>query len=418
MAKFINREKFINDNVALLSKRISGQYSTFLESRPTFSTYYHINTKLSTIDKGTKDVESLLDSNSPTRYNVIRDFPVYGIEQMEMNLQDEEHGLDIDYEGECIILPNTIAPLQDDYFYINYLGRRYLFRVTHVTYDTIKSNSYYKVSYALKCTDGSYTALIDKLVVEKYNCIFNNIGTSDKCIIRDSQYELMEKVSDLLRQMKKSYLEKFYNKQYNALMFLRAGDMNIYDSLLNVFCNTVGVFDLDIHDTDAYLFYEELRPYFGVAFEQSIYDRLMYKDLTDLKDVNVYYDMELNNSTDSIFDYYRDNHRVKYLAYYPEEIGPYGNKLTKYISKDFITALEFRNKALLSDPYEIFVYTYMMEEPKRLIALIDSVNKRRLPYSFHTYIYVPMVMYCLRQLNNEIVVNTTILDEDQVDHEI
>ena len=416
MAKFLEREKFINENVALLSKRISNQYSTFLESRPTFVTYYHINTKLSTVDKGSKDVEALLDSNSPTRYNRIESFPIYGIEQMELQLQEDEHGLDIDYDGECIILPNTVAPTPDDYFHISYLGRKYLFRLTHVTYDTIKSNSFYKAQFSLKATSEKYADKIDKLVVEKYHCIFDNIGTDDKCIIRDELYDVLVNLTKLCKTLRDSYIEKYYDKRYNALMFMRSGELYLYDSLLNVFVNKSLVFDLDVHETETYLFYEELRPYFGVAFEQSLYDRVLNKDLSDLKDINIYYDMELAQSTESIFDYYRDK-RVKYMAYYPEEIGPYGNHLTEYIPKNFITALDFRNKALLTDPYEIFLYTYMMEDPKNLLALIDTIDKRRISYTFLTYIFLPLVLYALRQLCKEIVVNNSIIDEAILNHE-
>ena len=63
MAKFMSKPQFLDENISLMSRRINSQYSTFLEMNPTFTTYYHINTKMSTTDKGTKDIEELLDSN-------------------------------------------------------------------------------------------------------------------------------------------------------------------------------------------------------------------------------------------------------------------------------------------------------------------------------------------------------------------
>ena len=72
MAKLKEVGKFLDENVAILDQRISSQYSTFLDSKPTFCTYYHINEKMSTTDKGLKNTERLIEDESPTRYNKIK----------------------------------------------------------------------------------------------------------------------------------------------------------------------------------------------------------------------------------------------------------------------------------------------------------------------------------------------------------
>ena len=149
----------------------------------------------------------------------------------------------------------------------------------------------------------------------------------------------------------------------------------------------------------------------GMEFEQSIFDRIMNRDNSDLNDVNIFYDMEPAQHTDSVFDYYRDK-RVKYLAYYPNPIGPFGNKLSEYIPKNFITALDLHNSGILKNPYELFIWHYMMEDINLLNAHVDSISKRRIPYDFHTYIFMPLVIYCLRQLSKNIVVDTSSMDKE------
>ena len=410
MAKFMSKPQFLDENISLMSKRINSQYSTFLEMNPTFTNYYHINTKMSTVDKGTKDIEGLLDNNSPMRYNEIKDFPIYIDSSIQLDLREEDQGLDIEYEGEGIILPNTIYPFQDDYFYISYLGKRFLFRVSHVNYDTVKSNGYYKISFILKATTEKYTEKIEHLVVEKYSCIFENIGTSDKCILRDTDFDLLAKVYDMIDMLTTSYIDKFLDRKYNALMFMRSGNCYLYDYQLNRFVNKSRIFDPGDNSNDVIILYEESRAYSNNEFEQSIFDRVLNSDTSDINDVNIYYDMEPAISTDSIFDYYSDS-RVKYLAYYLDETGPYGNKLTSYVPKDFIQSIEYKNIGILNDPYEKFMYTYMRYGALKLIPLLDSINIRRLKYSFHTYIFLPLVIYGLRQLTKAIMFDNSLMDE-------
>ena len=144
MATFKTPAEFVNQNVALLRDRQSSMYSIFLESKPTFTTYYHVNKIRSRTDKGLKMPEKLNGALSPIRYNKLLNFPLYGIEQIQLQLEEEDEGLTSDYSGEAIILPNTIHPTPDDYFIINYLEKKYMFRITNYAYDTIKSNNYYK----------------------------------------------------------------------------------------------------------------------------------------------------------------------------------------------------------------------------------------------------------------------------------
>ena len=414
MAKFQKVADFLDENVAIVSRRINSQYTTFLDSKPTFCTYYHINEKMSTTDKGLEDTERLIEPGSPTRYNKIKRFPIYGIDQINPALNDTDQGLDIEYDGEGVILPNTIYPTQDDHFYIDYLGRKYLFRVTKIDYDTIKSNNYYKISFSLEYAQEMYTDEIDKLTVGTYHCIFDNIGTKDKCIIRDAEYDILIQTKEIFDTIKSKYLEKFRNVQYNALMYVQDSRHILYDSMLNSFCNKTLLFAADDDELDGCLFYEEKRMYHGMDFEDSIYDRLMHRDANDIMDINKFYFPQPAISTDSIFDYYRDNN-VKYMSYYPVKNDPLRQHLIPYLPMDFCTALDLKNDALINDPYEKIVWTYIIHGPSKAAGLIETINIRRIKYNLHTFVFVPMVLYVLRQVLKEITVDTTVMDEELLD---
>jgi hypothetical protein len=417
MAKFAKVADFLDENVAIVNRRINSQYSAFLDSKPTFCTYYHINEKLSTTDKGLKDTERLIEDGSPTRYNKIKKFPIYGIEEMNLSLNEADQGFDTEFEGEGVILPNTIYPMHDDHFTIDYLGNKYLFRVTKIDYDTIKSNNFYKISYALEYAQEKYTEELNRLVVGTYHCIYDNIGTKDKCIIRDAEYDILIKIEEIYDMIKSKYLEKYLDKRYNALMYVQDSQHVLYDSMLNVFCNQSRIFADENDELNTFLLYEERRPYHGMDFEDSIYDRLLHKDTKDIEDINKFYFPQPAISTDSVFDYYRDPN-AKYLSYYPTKDDPLGQHLIPYLPKDFCTALQYGNDGILKDPYEKLIWTYMYHGAAKAAGLLNTVNIRRIKYNLHTFIFVPMTLYVLRQMLKEILVNNTIMDEELLDENV
>ena len=149
MARFIDEEKIINNNAFVYEEKLNSQYTRFLERPPTFVTYYSINTIESVVDEGFLNVERLLGKNSPIKFNKIEHFPVYGLDMITPDLSEDEEGLTTSYNGDLIILPNTIAPSPNDFFIINHLDKNIIFMVTEVDYDTIKSNIFYKIGFTL-----------------------------------------------------------------------------------------------------------------------------------------------------------------------------------------------------------------------------------------------------------------------------
>ena len=128
MGSFIKDENFLNDNIFLFEKRLGSQYSIFFDGKtPTFVTYYHINNINSIADSGFLNVENILGPESPIRFQKIESFPLYGIESIKPDLVDEDEGLNSNFDGEAIALPNTIKPLPNDFFTINYLDNTFLF---------------------------------------------------------------------------------------------------------------------------------------------------------------------------------------------------------------------------------------------------------------------------------------------------
>ena len=242
MAFLIEEERFIDESVSLLDQRLKSPLVRFIEQNPTFVTFFHINVNESTADGGFNDVDSVIGSSSPIKYQKIEKFPIYGIEQIVAQLQDTEVGIDTAYEGEGIILPNTIKPLPNDYFVIPYVGGNVLFRITEIMYDNIRQDNFYKFSFKLDATDDEKKHNLEEQVYDKYTCVLENIGTENKCIIQDDCKEQLDNINAMYDDMVKLYLSIFYDERYNCVLGELANSYRLYDPFMTKFINKHGLF--------------------------------------------------------------------------------------------------------------------------------------------------------------------------------
>lgn len=400
MARFSPVPEFIQSNVNILEKRTASVYSTFLDKRPSFVTYYHVNKVLSTTDKGLKNIEALNGVRSPIRYNKILQFPIYGIEDVVLQLDEDNYGLDTDYDGEGVVLPNTIHPTGDDYFTIDYLDKKYTFRVTRWQYDTIRSNSYYKIEFTIRGVDPDIQQDIENQVVKVYNCIFENIGTNNNCLLESSDIELLNTLNSLYDTLRHNYLDLFYIKKYNSLLFHKDEFNILFDQNLSHFCNKHNLFNND-GEIETIFLYEEPRDYFPRSYARSIYDKIEHREDDCLCNFDTYYDTEAALATDSVFYYWRDK-RFRYMQYYTVNENMFDVEIDRYIDKMFIDALNNKNPNDLSDDLSIIVYNYMVSGVDNITPTCKKMKRKHYSYSLHNFVFIPLVMYCIRQLINQL----------------
>lgn len=237
MSYIINEQKLVEDNVFKYENRINSPLTRFLDKSPTFVTYFHINVNETTVDEGFRDIEDIIGNKSPLRFQKIENFPMYGLEQVILNITESEQGLDTEYSGDCVILPNTIKPLQNDFFMINYVHDSFLFRVTEVQYDNIRPDNFYKISFRFEFLDEEKVEAIDEQVEEKYSCILENIGSENNCIIQDEYLTQLNLIDDMYNDMVNTYKVIFYNDRYNCFLGDSDEGFRLYDPLQTVFMN-------------------------------------------------------------------------------------------------------------------------------------------------------------------------------------
>lgn len=401
MGRFLDDKKFINDNAAEFAKKIESQFSIFLDKTPTFTDYFHINAVESTKDTGLQTVEKLTGKTAATKYNMIKDFPIYGIEQVVLDLTDDEiHGLDTEYESEGILLPNTIVPMVDDYFMISTIGTKFFFRITQVAFDTIKSNNFYKINFTIKAADDTtYYDMFVQQTKEIYRTIFRNYGTDDKFIIQEEDFLTIEKIDKMYTKISDNYLRAFYNEKYNCLLIQEPNGVNfIYDAFVNYFCNYERTFAVSDRELNNKKFYEESRADFEYLYHSaSIQSVIINKDIELLRsdDFKKFYDF-IPTFQDSIFKYFGEynTHAVTLRA---TNISPFGATLSPVVSDTLISNIDKMVTESNNTIYDSIV-NYMNDDIKFIGKLLaDDKSRIRITRDYESYVVIPLFLYVIHQ---------------------
>ena len=65
----------VNNNIFKYEDKLNSAFTRFLETTPTYVTYYNINTIDSTVDLGFSNVDKILGPQSPIRFSEVKKFP-------------------------------------------------------------------------------------------------------------------------------------------------------------------------------------------------------------------------------------------------------------------------------------------------------------------------------------------------------
>ena len=390
-----DEKALINNNIFKYEEKLNSAYTRFLETTPTYVTYYNVNPIESTVDLGFSNVEKILGDHSPLKYSEVKNLPVYGMDSIQLNLEEGDEGLTVSYDnGELIILPDTIKPYPDDFFIIEHKGYDFLFRVTGVDYDTIKSNNFYKITFTIKYVDKEESKKILKQVTNKYTCVVDNIGTEDKCIIEDDVYELLNTMKTLYKQISDRYQAFYYKKKYNAFVFMdyQTGAL-VYDRYLNMFIQKHGLFyNIEDHRT-IYLNNEDDDYTFLIEYDKSIYKGYELRKTQRL--VNNSYRLTNIAYMYSVFRYYRLNN-IKSIRF---ERGD-----NTYLSKDLLDVMISGNipEENKFSEADLIIIKYIHDKIDGIHNL-DLEELEELTYfvpSWDYMIKIPLLLYAMKGYYN------------------
>ena len=400
MARFINQQEIIENNIAKHVEIISSSYTRYLESKPNFVTYFSRNELASIYDKGLENVEKDIGQYSPNKYNKIENFPVYGLEELLNNISLQDSGLDTEVTSKIIILPGTIKPLPSDFFIINYMNKEMMFKVTNVTSSHFKSKPIYEVEFFFERNIYSEKEFEDNIEKE-YSFLFENIGSNEKPIIEKKDYLLIvytEKLIDGIIEMIDKY---FYDNKLNCIL-TEVNNTLVYNKYLthfliknNIlsrkleFMNTIHLVDIFDYKND---------PCFFVKYNKSIYGILEKQDPENLEYINFKikkFDHKLDFSQFDINNL--EKNHIEFIKF--KNINS-SKEENEYFDKEFfnriINNMEYEKKIKINVIKDMII-KYIHDEFKLDERYLNSINNMDFEPNFTSYFYLPIIVFILKK---------------------
>lgn len=414
MAKILSNEKspFVQKSIEIYAKNKVGQFSKYLEKNPMFITYYSINQQMSRADTGIGSVVERIGTNSPIRYNEIRELPVYNFPELKPDAQnDETTGIDVELELTGLVIPpNTVKPTPEDHIYVKLPGMKYgvLLRVTEFEFNTLQSNDYYTINCCLDSTvppDGSkchYTQLQNQ-VVERYICIFDNIGTQDKCLVRDGDIERAKTMLTFINALKDSYYDTYYKGDVGTFCYHYYNGTRptyLYDLYLIKFLKDSKLYSDITGERLIILNYDDILPMnFDNQFRKTLWYSVLTKNPNMLKPYS-YYQTGGPIKTVSPFKMIDNDTQVTRLELYDAPINyrlsrSIGGITKEYFPEDLTKAIAGHDELLIDGCYDRLIYNYINGISESID--IQEIMETSMEPSVQNFFELPIVIYILQK---------------------
>lgn len=392
MAFFVNEQKMVEDSTFQFEERIKSPTSRFIDASPTFTTYYHINVDETTTDTGFIDVASIVGHRSPIRFNKIDSFPIYGMEQIILQLQDEDQGIDTEFESEATIIPNTIKPVPNDFFTIPVLKDSYIFRVTSIQYDTVMPDNFYKIGFNLEYIDSVKMEEIEKQTISDYVCILENIGTETNCLVEKSTFKKIQDIEKMYHEIVEFYKAMFYNDRHNVFLAELENGRLLYDPLQTQFINTHRIFS-ERNNLETLILtdqYEDSKR--KLKYAKSVYK---YIELRDQKLLSNFKFTTRKGTTVHESSFYKWHDKkvdmIDIPVYVPDDAMP-------IFSDEFVNAIKCNTE--VESEYASLIQKYVRCEDLGVkdIPLTLDTELIYLNNNLEVFFFTPIIMYIIQQI--------------------
>ena len=390
--KFINtdRKVAIESLTKGFKNNLNNPFYPNLE-KATICTYYNQNLERSSVETGAEIVYTYIGKDSPIRYNKINNFHIYGINKIDIEITSTDWGIEnsSDISGTLYILPNTITPKSNDYFTINHIDNKVLFKVTSCSYDMLDNgNNIWRVEYKLESVDID-TDQINNQVVEDYDMMINNVGTDFKAIVKSNDYKFIEQIDEILSHLKKYYVSLFYNKRVQTFTFKYNGN-NFYDPYMIEFIIRHSI----LLDNDNYLYIGH-QTTLGDNFTL-IYDKTVFRFMESYdKNFNPFTEFQAKCVEDILSILYFRKELYFKTVYVNTQINPNEPLISAY-SLDLIDRI--KNYKLYED-YDDNLYLNILIKylNKKEINSddIDSINYIEFSKDKTLFYNIPLIIYSL-----------------------
>lgn len=394
MGSFSNTKRYEETVVSLtdgLKSRLKNPYYAFTDKKPVIVEYYNRHIHESTLDEASRLQEDLLGSKSPARYNLIHNASIFGNGiRIEQSLEIGEIGLESSpIELEFYVLPDTFIPYIEDFVVIPHSGKSHLYKVTQVTPDTLENGAnFYKINIKYWTKDGIQD--INKQVIEEYEMVVNYVGTNYKSVIKSSEYDLIEKLDEVLARLFKYYNTLFFREKVQCHVCPKYTGVYFYDPYLFEFIIKNNVFK---NKGDFVYIGQpiELPMTFGFKYDKTFFRAIEEGDLNYFKQHSTC----AKEITQPFTLFTTRKEKYYYIDY--DTPGFYDEQLTS-IDPDLVMAIK-NNKLfdLSSDKAFYNIIIKYFNGSKITLCDIDTFEKLNYLDSEYMYYTIPEVMFIIEK---------------------
>lgn len=299
MGKFIDtqRRDTVEGVTSFQRSLIDHNLYTFnTQGKGTKVTYYNINKQKSMLDAGSEMAYTDIGTESPIRYNKIKDLYIYQMNRLEVNLEPTEFGLESnELSGDSFILPTDgLQPIDGDFFTIDYSKQTWLYQVRDVSMSNLNEDTVvWKISWVL---DRTTNHDILQNVVEEFQYIESTEGTNTKRIVLSTKYELAKKIDTLAESLRLYFKDLFYSDLIQSFTYKWYNEYRMYDPYVIEFIIRNNLLN---GKGDSYMFIDHINKppiTFGVSYSRSCFRAFELHDKNKLKTYS--YQAQANAITD------------------------------------------------------------------------------------------------------------------------
>ena len=402
MAQMIfDQQRYLDNNIFKFENRLHSRMNKYIENGAMLVTYFSLDQNSSTVDRGLQNIEKLFGKESPLRYNMIEDFPLYGFGQANPENTDENNMNDFTESGQCYIIPSTIMPRVNDYFIIKHLKQDALFKVTGITYDSMKQDGFYKLEYVLQSTDRSIISALKTQVVDNYHTELSAIGSKDMDpIIKEDDFNYRNRILQMMNQMMLSYKALFYNERHNCFLYHDPNSgLDWFDTCANEFMAKYGLINPQ-NSMSVVVLHDKLKDsQFPYYYNHSIYKwieldapvRFLSNFFFKLKAASFY--------PYSSFSAWGDKNIQIIIPLSKDESG-INTREYSYFDNDQLNAFLNPKVQPNASEYDLLIWKFINQEKLLLkdISLYTADSLLNSTKYFDTYFYTPIIIYIIKKI--------------------
>lgn len=388
---------------------LNNPYYLYNNYSPTIVTYYSINKNETTLDYSLKTSYAVVGNNSPIKYNKINQFILYGIEKIQLNLENGDQGLESsDITGDCYFLPNTITPSAGDFFVIAQLKEKFLFVVESVNKDTMDNEAnFFKATYRLEQFKEDE---ITPQVVKEYTLVLDNSEGSFSTLIEQNSLYTINELEFIKNKLQTIYLSYFYNERVQTFTY-RLNGKDMYDEYLIEFIIRNKLL-------------KEVREYVYVDHKTTLdtlfpiyYDKTIFSSIENIKEIKHYVAKgEYIEEVTSIFqqryeDYFKINHILKEKDFIQDPRGNFTFEIVPKLLIDLIEkneklTLEYLDSNSLDDDYIEFRYMNIivdyMNNNEISKETIEELKNIEIDYNRYYFYIIPIILYIINSFTKSL----------------